>query len=578
VRKFVIVVSLVVLFFLAGCSSEKAAISIPDQKVNENETLSINLSEYLEKEMDGLVYFLKDGVGRIEGENYEFTPDFTQAGTHEITVGIRTNKGMDTEESFNVTVNDVNRKPVISITDQEMVDGETLKFANIAFDPDGNIASIQASPSNIVDIDEDTNTLVIEATSKKVGEHSVEIIATDSNGKKAVSTFKVNILPKNKLPILSVGDQNVLEGEELKVDLSISAHDPDGGPLEYSIVEGPGEVTSEGIYTLEAKEGSVGSHKVILQVKDEREGITRATFNVHIKAKNPNESKTLIVGGENSLYSSISEAVKNAKPGDLVLVKPGVYNETVVINDAIDVVGSSKEEVRVVGNSNSPTFFVRSGAGFSIKSMTIESPNVAIQVSRESGVIEDCKIISGRLGITYNGDKSDLNIKSCDFSSVEGLESDKKVTDRDFGIYTYGNGILRVSETNFYRNGTALYITGDTQFEITNNMFNDNTIAISLARDSTGKIENNDITKSRDNGILNNSDSVVEFNNNKIYNNVKHGFDLYLSKCTDCGCGGRTFEGTIKGSGNILNEQKEICPIDYSWPENFFIIDETLGS
>ncbi len=79
-----------------------------------------------------------------------------------------------------------------------------------------------------------------------------------------------------------------------------------------------------------------------------------------------------------------------------------------------------------------------------------------------------------------------------------------------------------------------------------------------------------------DNGVLLRSTSTVEFENTRFLDNIRHGFDLYLKSCTDCGCGGTVFNGTVLGSGNVFDDEKEICPRDFSWPEGFYKVDEQL--
>ena len=59
------------------------------------------------------------------------------------------------------------------------------------------------------------------------------------------------------------------------------------------------------------------------------------------------ETKTVVVPDH---YASVQEAVDSAFDGDVVLVKCGTYNGSVVINKAISLIGEDKEKTIILGD------------------------------------------------------------------------------------------------------------------------------------------------------------------------------------------------------------------------------------
>jgi parallel beta-helix repeat protein len=70
---------------------------------------------------------------------------------------------------------------------------------------------------------------------------------------------------------------------------------------------------------------------------------------------NPNAS--IVVPDD---YSNISLAVANAKSGDIIFVRQGVYIESVTVNKPLTLEGENNETTIVDGNNQGPTFLIQS--------------------------------------------------------------------------------------------------------------------------------------------------------------------------------------------------------------------------
>ncbi|HDP77621.1 MAG TPA: hypothetical protein ENN47_05460 [Mesotoga infera] len=277
-------------------------------------------------------------------------------------------------------------------------------------------------------------------------------------------------------------------------------------------------------------------------------------------------------------YATIQEAVDAAKEGDTVKILPGVYRENVTVSKSIAIIGSSREEVTLVAESeSSPVLFVRGVEDFVVDSVSFQSGGSVINFSRSSGQVINCNIAGGRFGISFSGDGRTLRVADSYIASLMGVGNDEYLSTRLVGIYAYGEATLIVENTVIERTGTGVNFSNGLNYIVKNSTFNRNTVGVSLSGTSTGSLIENKITGNVDNGVLANITSTATLTDNVFYANTRHGLDLYLKNCTDCGCGGTTFKGTVLGSGNVFDSEEEICPLDY-WDETFYSFDETLGT
>lgn len=95
--------------------------------------------------------------------------------------------------------------------------------------------------------------------------------------------------------------------------------------------------------------------------------------------------KTIIVPDD---YSTITEAVSNASPGDMVFVKNGVYHENVWIDKSLLVRGENYENTLVIGegNLNSGNVFTLAANSVTIEGFTIRSLSYSTAKQHANGI------------------------------------------------------------------------------------------------------------------------------------------------------------------------------------------------
>jgi PKD repeat protein len=172
-----------------------------------------------------------DGTG-----TFTFDPDFDQAGTYPVTF-IASDGALADSESVTITVNDVGHSPVITPIDpQEVNEGETLDFAVIASDPDGDslILSALDVPDNasFTDNFDNTGSFDFSPDYTQAGSYPVTFIASDG-ALADTEQVSITVINVNRAPVLTaIEPQTVDEGANLS--FLVEATDPDNDALTLS--------------------------------------------------------------------------------------------------------------------------------------------------------------------------------------------------------------------------------------------------------------------------------------------------------------------------------------------------------
>jgi len=571
---------ILITIVMAGCGA-KMEFSVPDQRVSQGEVLTLDLNDYINDSGNSTVYFsLLSGIGRIEGSRFELFADKSLSGSSTVEVASFTKGGEPVLSSFRVTIEETDFPPEGTIGDISILEGESLSLPLyvLIIDPEGSEVSYELVGDyreGFARIEE--GVLFIHARYVDSGSNELKIISSDSNGNSSETAFVVDVKATNSAPVMNIDDQIVQEHRALVIDLKQFASDPDGDELSFEVIEPVNSVVSSGVFTYEAGSYSEEAITASIRVVDSKGASTKESFRISI-FRAPDVAEGVLTVGAMGQYATIQDAVDAAKDGDTVKILPGAYRENVTVSKNISIIGSSGEEVTLVAESeSSPVLFVRGVEDFVVDSVSFQSGGSVINFSRSSGQVINCNIAGGRFGISFSGDGRTLRVADSYITSLMGVGNDEYLSTRLVGIYAYGEATLIVENTVIERTGTGVNFSNGLNYLVKNCTFNRNTVGVSLSGTSTGSLIENKITGNVDNGVLANITSTATLTDNVFYANVRHGLDLYLKNCTDCGCGGTTFRGTVLGSGNVFDSEEEICPLDY-WDETFYSFDETLGT
>ncbi|MEW6100680.1 MAG: putative Ig domain-containing protein [Candidatus Omnitrophota bacterium] len=213
-------------------------VAIGNRTVDEGSNLAFTLSA-TDADGDTLTYSadtlpagatLDPALGR-----FSFTPDYTQAGTYNVTFSVRDAQGGSDSESITITVNNINQAPMLSfIGDKSVNEGEPLSFVVTATDPDGDTITYSASnlPSG-ANFNASTHTFSWTPASAQAGTYPGVHFEVSDGSQSSYENITITVSHINNPPVLeALGDKTVAEGALLT--FTVSASDPDADTLTFS--------------------------------------------------------------------------------------------------------------------------------------------------------------------------------------------------------------------------------------------------------------------------------------------------------------------------------------------------------
>ncbi len=94
---------------------------------------------------------------------------------------------------------------------------------------------------------------------------------------------------------------------------------------------------------------------------------------VEVQSSNGGDLVHNITTGQN--YTTIQEAINNASSGDVISVEAAVYNEDVVVNQTVSLIGEDRQNTLVNGSGNAPVFYVQRN-DVEVTNFTIQNNNL----------------------------------------------------------------------------------------------------------------------------------------------------------------------------------------------------------
>ena len=147
-------------------------------------------------------------------------------------------------------------------------------------------------------------------------------------------------------------------------------------------------------------------------------------------------------------FSTINEAVRNASASMRLVIRPGVYNESVIIDKDLEIFGEGRAEDVVLIGALSSCIQMQTNKAI-VQGLTLQGRGAkfgrsffAVDISRGELVLENCDISSDSLScVAIHGAYANPLINNCRIH--DGADS---------GIYFFDNARGRIENCNVYHN------------------------------------------------------------------------------------------------------------------------------
>ncbi len=276
---------------------------INDIEIDETEEFTLTLQA---SDPDGdnlaLAAFNLPMGAELNDSLFSWTPGYDQSGEYEVTFRA-TDDGepnLFDEDTVTITVNNVNRPPVLSeIGDREIDEGQNLSISLEADDPDGDSLSFTAEnlPAGAT-LEDDLFTWTPDFD--QAGDHDVTFRVSDNGDPNLFDeeTVTITVADVNRPPVLAaIGSQNIDENEELTITLS--ADDPDGDNLTFSAQNLPiGATLDDSVFSWTPNYDQYGNYMVIFRVTDDGDPNLMDSEMVMISVHDINRSPVLAAIGD----------------------------------------------------------------------------------------------------------------------------------------------------------------------------------------------------------------------------------------------------------------------------------------
>ena len=217
--------------------------TIPDTTLVEGESFALNVSQFFDDpdgdELDYTALSANASVATATVSGATLTVRAVAEGTVRVTVTATDEEGLSATQSFGVTVERLNRAPVV---DEEIEDRTFDERDTIVVDVSGNFSDPDGDELTFTAASDDTGvaTVTVDGTDVTVvgvapGSASVSVTATDPGGLSAMDAFDVTVERVNRAPV-AVGEVppvTMFEGEVFVAPVSQFFEDPDGDTLTY---------------------------------------------------------------------------------------------------------------------------------------------------------------------------------------------------------------------------------------------------------------------------------------------------------------------------------------------------------
>lgn len=289
--------------------------AIEAQTVDENQTFSLQLKGAdLDKEDAGKLIYAANNLakGTVLDPNsglITWTPTFDQANDYTLTASVSDASGLQAEQSFPITVNNVNRPPVIGDVEAQTVkENSSLSFTLPVDDPDReDVGKLNFASTNLPEgatLSSSTGEFFWTPTYEQSGNYQIDFQVTDSFGASVNTSVSITVENVNRPPFIEgLGKKTVKENEKLEFQLVAKDSDKeDEGKVRLRAVTLPTGASfdaNSGQFSWTPTFEQSGDYVVEFETTDGQSASTNET--VLVKVENANRAPTIDSPGNQSV-------------------------------------------------------------------------------------------------------------------------------------------------------------------------------------------------------------------------------------------------------------------------------------
>jgi parallel beta-helix repeat protein len=220
-------------------------------------------------------------------------------------------------------------------------------------------------------------------------------------------------------------------------------------------------------------------------------------------------------GGDGD-FSYIQVAIDNAKPGDTIRIWAGVYNENILINEKIKLIGNGSTVTRINGNSLGDTIRVTAN-GTVICGLNVTNSNYGNMDDYGGIHLKEVEDIIIKNCTFYNNDHG-IFLESSDYVQVT---NNTFISNRRNGVLGYSSYFNNISNNSCFNHKLCGILFVDSEYNfIYNNSCMQNKYGIRIRNSNSNRCEKNRCEFNSWGGIISFSDSSFNNKNNIILNNI----------------------------------------------------------
>jgi parallel beta-helix repeat protein len=215
-------------------------------------------------------------------------------------------------------------------------------------------------------------------------------------------------------------------------------------------------------------------------------------------------------------FSTVAEAIEAAKPGDRILVRPGLYEESLVIRKPLEIIGDGPvEDIELrVRRDSVIVFRANIGRIANLTLRQIDGDAIAVNIFQGRLDLEDCDISSE--GFTC--------VAICPGADPR-LRRNRIHDGANEGILVYDDGRGTLEDNEIFGNADAgvIIATGGNPTLRRNRIHYNKTHGVTITDDSLGTFEDNEISANVYSGVIVQDGSNPVMRRNQIHNNKQNG-------------------------------------------------------